>query len=319
MNSERELHVVFGSGAVGKGVAQELVERGKRVRMVNRSGSANGVTGAEVVVGDASDATSTRRVCQDASVVYNCTNAPYTDWPALFPPLQAGIIEGAAAAQAKLVVAENLYMYGSVAGPLREDLPYNAHTRKGRVRAEMAEALMEAHRKGIVRATSGRASDFYGPDTASQGVFGGRILYPLLAGKKVSTIGDPDMLHSYTYIQDFAKGLVILGERDEALGQAWHIPNAPALTTRQVLTLFFEEAGLPVQMASVPDLALKTIGFINPLVREVAEMLYEFNEPFVVDSSKFVNTFGDIATPLPEAVRDTLAWFHNHSKVKAAA
>ncbi len=277
------------------------------------------MTGAEVVVGDASDATSTREVCRGASVVYNCTNAPYTDWPALFPPLQAGIIEGAAAAQAKLVVAENLYMYGPVAGPIREDLPYNAHTRKGRVRAEMAEALMEAHRRGIVRATSGRASDFYGPDTVSQGVFGGRILYPLLAGKKVSTIGDLDMLHSYTYIQDFAKGLVILGERDEALGQAWHIPNAPALTTRQVLTLFFEEAGLPVQMGSVPDLALKTIGFINPLVHEVAEMLYEFNEPFVVDSSKFVNTFGDIATPLPEAVRATLAWFRNHSKVKVAA
>lgn len=319
MHTAQEVQVIFGSGAVGKAVARELIACGKRVRMVNRSGRVDGLPGVEAVAGDARDVASAKQFCQGASVVYQCTGAPYTDWPALLPPIQAGIIQGAAAVGAKLVVAENLYMYGPVAGPIREDMPYLATTRKGRVRAEMAESLMEAHRKGVVRATAGRASDFYGPDTAQQGAFGARILYPLLAGKKVAVPGNLDTPHSYTYIEDFARGLIILGEHDEALGQPWHIPNAPALTTRQILTQFFEEAGLPPRIETIPDIAINLLGFINPLVHEVEEMLYEFKEPFVVDTSKFVRTFGDIATPLPEGIRTTLNWFRAHPQVRATA
>lgn len=313
-----ELHVIFGTGALGLAVMRELLARGKRVRMVNRAGKAQVPAGVEVVRGDATDPVSTREACRGASVVYGCTNAPYTDWPKLFPPMQAGIIQGAAFAQAKLVMTENLYMYGPVEGKITEDLPYRATTRKGRVRAQMAEDLMKAHKQGIVRATSGRGSNFYGPLAGDQGFFGDRVLRPLLAGKKVSVFGNLDMPHSYTYIHDFGKGLVILGEHDEALGQAWHIPNAPTLTTREMLAMFFEEAHLPAKMGSMPDVVVKGLGLVVPIVREVGEMLYEFNEPFVVDSSKFVRAFGDIATPHRTAVSETLAWFQSHVPAKAA-
>jgi nucleoside-diphosphate-sugar epimerase len=227
--------------------------------------------------------------------------------------MNAAIIQGAAAAGAKLVVAENLYMYGPVSGPITEELPYRAMTRKGRVRAQIAEDLMAAHRAGIVRATSGRASDFYGPGAGQQGIFGDRVIPPLLSGKSVSMLGKLDLPHTYTYVPDFGKGLVLLGAHDEALGKAWHIPNAPTLTTRQMLNLFFEEAQLPPRMGSVPDLLVRTLGLFNPLMREVAEMLYEFNEPFVVESSKFVQAFGDIATPHREAIRQTLNWYRQRT------
>jgi nucleoside-diphosphate-sugar epimerase len=240
-----ELHVVFGTGPVGLAVMRELHGQGKRVRLVNRSGTAAAPQSVEVVKGNAADQAFTRQVCQDATVVYNCVNAPYTDWAALLPPMHAAMLQGAAAANAKLVVAENLYMYGPVSGSITEALPFHPTTRKGQVRAKMAEDLMAAHRAGIVRATSGRASDFYGPGTGSQGIFGDRIIPPLLHGKTVSVVGKLDMLHTYTYVTDFGKGLVLLGAHDEALGQSWHIPNAPTLTTRQMLTLFFEEAQLP--------------------------------------------------------------------------
>jgi len=223
--------------------------------------------------------------------------------------MHTAILQGAAAANAKLVVAENLYMYGPVSGAITEALPFHPNTRKGQVRAKMAEELMAAHRAGIVRATSGRASDFYGPEAGQQGIFGDRVIPPLLAGKTVRMLGKLDVPHTYTYVSDFGKGLVLLGAHDEALGQSWHIPNAPTLTTRQMLTLFFEEAHLPPNMGSIPDLMVKTLGLFNPLLHEVAEMLYEFNEPFVVDSSKFVQAFGDIATPQHEAVRQTLEWY----------
>jgi len=318
MNSHDELHVIFGTGPVGLAVMRELLAQGKRIRLVNRSGTAVAPQSVEVVKANAADPASTREVCRDATVVYNCVGAPYPDWATLLPPIHSAIIQGAAAANTKLVVAENLYMYGPVSGPITEVLPFHPTTRKGQVRAQMAEQLMAAHHAGVVRATSGRASDFYGPGAGQQGIFGDRVIPPLLAGKTVRVLGKLDVPHSYTYVNDFGKGLVLLGAHDEALGESWHIPNAPTLSTRQMLTLFFEEAHLPPRMGSVPDLLVKTLGLTNPLLREVAEMLYEFNEPFVVESSKFAQAFGDIATSHREAVRQTLEWYRLRTQTPAA-
>ena len=164
MTENNELHVVFGTGPVGMAVMDELVCRGKRVRMVNRGGRANLPEGVEVVGGDATDPAFTREVSVGASTIYNALNPPYNKWPELFPALQAGVLEGTAAAGAKLIAMENLYMYGPTGGRrLTEDLPYAAETRKGKVRARMSQELMEAHRSGKVQVALGRASDFFGP------------------------------------------------------------------------------------------------------------------------------------------------------------
>jgi hypothetical protein len=153
VTDNNELHVVFGSGPVGMTVMDELASRGKRVRMVNRGGRANVPEGVEVVGGDATDPAFTREVSVEASTSYNALNPPYNKWPKLFPPLQASVLEGAAAAGAKLGTVENLYMYGPTGGqPLTEDLPHAANTRKGAVRARMTEELFAAHESGKVRA-----------------------------------------------------------------------------------------------------------------------------------------------------------------------
>jgi nucleoside-diphosphate-sugar epimerase len=165
MTDNVELHVIFGTGAVGMSVMEALVQRGRRrVLMVNRSGRASVPEGVEVIGGDATDETFAREASKGASVVYFALNPPYDKWPELFPPLQAGVLEGAASAGAKLVAMENLYMYGPTQGrPLTEDLPHAPNTRKGRVRAMMTQELMEAHRSGRVQVAIGRASDFFGP------------------------------------------------------------------------------------------------------------------------------------------------------------
>lgn len=314
-----ELHVIFGTGALGSAVMRELVKRGKQVRMVNRTGVADVPASVEVVKGDATDPTSTRAASAGATVVYQTAQPDYTKWPELFPPIQTGILGGAAAVGAKLVVGDNLYMYGPHKGPLTEDLPYAATNRKGSTRARMAEAVLEAHRNGIVRATIGRASDFYGPGATVQGFFGDRVIPPMLAGKTVSMLGNIDLPHTVSYIDDFGKALVILGERDEALGETWHIPNAPTTTTREMLQMFFEEAGLPPKIGTLPGFMVKLLALVNPLIREVDEMMYEFNEPFVVDHSKFERAFGNIATPHREAVRQTLAWYKSQPVQQTAA
>jgi len=152
MTDNVELHVVFGTGPVGTSVMDALIQRGgHRVRMVNRSGRVSVPKGVEVVGGDASDEAFAREVSEGATVVYFALNPSYDKWPELFPKLQAGVLEGAASAGAKLVAMENLYMYGPTEGrPLTEDLPYAPNTRKGAVRARMSEELMEAHSSGRV-------------------------------------------------------------------------------------------------------------------------------------------------------------------------
>src|SRR5918998_3061820 len=225
MSDNGELHVVFGTGPVGMSVMDELVGKGKRVRMVNRSGRASMPQGVEVVGGDATDKAFAREASEGASVVYFALNPPYTQWTELFPPLQAGVIEGAASAGAKLVAVENLYMYGLTGGrSLTEDRPYAPNTRKGTVRARMAQELMEAHTSGRVRVAIGRASDFFGPRVLASAA-GEQVFGQAVKCKSAQVVGDPDQPHTYTYAPDIGRGLVILGEREEALGRAWHLPS----------------------------------------------------------------------------------------------
>jgi nucleoside-diphosphate-sugar epimerase len=313
MGIDSEQHVVFGTGPLGMAVMRELVQRGKTVRMVNRRGQAKVLTGATVFQAEASDPTSTRQACKEASVVYNCIGVDYTKWPELWPPIMNGIIEGASFANAKLIFGDNLYMYGRVSAPMTEDLPYAATTRKGRVRAQIADILMEAHNSGKVRAAIGRGSDFFGPEALITAV-GERVLPQALTGKTASVFGNLDMPHTYTYIDDFGKGLVTLGERDEALGEVWHIPNAETLTTRQFLELVFEEAGTPFKVKVMPKAMVSVLALFVPVLREMKEMLYEFEEPFIVDHSKFELAFGANPTPHREAIRRTLDWYRQHSE-----
>src|SRR5215210_6557482 len=309
MTDNGELHVVFGTGAVGMSVMDELVSKGKRVRMVNRSGRASVPEGVEVVGGDATDEAFAREASEGASVVYFALNPPYDKWPNLFPPLQAGVLEGAARVGAKLVAMENLYMYGPTGGrPLTEDLPYAPSTRKGAVRARMSEELMEAHRSGRVRVAIGRASDYFGPrvlvSAAGEQVFGRAV-----QGKSAQVAGDPDQPHTYSYAPDIGKGLVILGEREEALGHAWHLPSPETVTTRQFVEWIFEEVGKPARVQAAPKILLRAMGLFNPGIRETIEMLYEFEEPFVVDHSKFEQAFGEQATPLRESIQRSVRWY----------
>jgi nucleoside-diphosphate-sugar epimerase len=311
--SANESQVVFGTGPLGTAVARELLARGQRVRLVNRSGRGDVPAGAELVKGDATDPASARQVCQGAGVVFHCASPAYTEWPEKFPPITNGIIEGAADAGAKLVYGDNLYMYGPASGPLTEDLPNRAAGPKGLTRALMAEKLLAAHQSGKVRAAIGRASNFYGPgvrdSVVGEGVFGAA-----LAGKSAEALGDLDAPHTYTFINDFAKGLVTLGEREEALGQVWHVPSAETLTTRRFVEMVFEEAGTRPKFRVASRMIVTIFGWFKPMMRELKEVLYEFEGPFVVDHGKYERAFGNHATPHREAIRQTLDWFRQQTK-----
>jgi nucleoside-diphosphate-sugar epimerase len=296
------LHVVFGAtGAIGGAVVAELVRAGHRVRAVSRGGQAP--EGAQGVAADASDPAQAARAATDASVIYHCASPPYTQWPELFPALTSSILGAAESSGAKLVFADNLYAYGPVDGPLREDLPAAAPGRKGRIRAEMAAQLLAAHRDGQARVAIGRASDYYGPhgtgSTAGETVFG-----RILAGKKPQWPGRLDQPHTFHYLPDIARGLLVLADRREADGQVWHLPAAGPLTAQQFFDMIAQAAGQPVPVRA---------GIFSPLLREMRETTYQFRAPFVIDASKFETAFGHWEpTTHSDAIQRTIAWYRSH-------
>jgi nucleoside-diphosphate-sugar epimerase len=176
----------------------------------------------------------------------------------------------------------------------------------------MSEAALAAHKAGKVQVALGRGSDFFGP-WALGSSHGERVFYPALAGKAASFGGKLDIPHTATYIEDFGKALVILGERAEALGQAWHVPNdRPQITQRQFAELIFAELGQPAKVSAMGKTMMRIGGLFVPAARESVEMFYEFEKPFVVDSSKFERAFGVKATPIAEAIQATVAWYRAH-------
>jgi nucleoside-diphosphate-sugar epimerase len=307
MESNQELHVVFGTGPLGTWTMRELVKLGKRVRMINRSGRKDGLpAGVEIARGDAYDVSSTTQLSRGATTVYQCAQPAYNQWPGNFPRMQSAIVEGAAANRARLIVGENLYLYGDPHGrPLCEASPYAAETRKGQVRKAMSEALFEAHASGRLQVASARASDFFGPDDP---IYGGLWFQPALAGKRLNMLGRLDVPHSFSYVADFGRALAILGTREQGLGQAWHVPSPPPVTQAELAALIGEAVGREVKVQAASALMVRLLGLVNPLVREMYEMMYEWNKPFVLDSGAFERTFGMQPTPLLEAVRATMEW-----------
>jgi nucleoside-diphosphate-sugar epimerase len=215
-------------------------------------------------------------------------------------------------AGARLVFGDNVYAYGPADGPLKEDLPSLAKGPNGRTRARIAETLMRAHDAGTIQATIGRGSDFFGP-YAHLSTVGDRVFVRAIQGKPAQVLGNPDLPHTVTYIEDFARALVTLGEREEALGTVWHVLNAEVVTMRWFVQMVFEAAGQPPRLRAAPRWGIALAALFNPTLRAVREQLYQSERPWVVDSSRFERTFGWNATSLTEAVTATVAWFRDRS------
>jgi len=304
------LQVVFGTGQVGSALAAHLAGLGLAVRAVSRHRPPALAGDIDWRAADVTDPEAAADAAKGASVVYQCVNAPYTQWPELFPPLQRGVLAAAERTGALLVALENLYGYGPTGGrPMTEDLPLAATTVKGRTRAAMTAELLAAAEAGRVRLAIGRASDFFGPGVTQGSTLGERVFGNALAGRRADFIGNPDLPHTYSYVPDIAAGLATLGTDPRAAGQVWHLPGPQTVTTRALLGLVAGEVGHQVAVRSLPKLAVRALGLVNPMLRELAEMAYEFDQPFILDTSKYESAFGAAGTPLADAIAATVAWY----------
>ena len=285
-------HVVFGTGQVGHPLVSQLVAQGHEVVAVNRSGRAD-LPGAHVVGGDATDPAFTTAVCAGADVVYFCLNATnYARWAEEFPPLQAGVLAGAASAGARLVVLDNLYAYGPPRGRrLVETMAADPTSTKAATRAAMTTELLRAHQAGRVEVAIGRASDYFGPG-ATRSALGETVFGRALSGKTAQVMGDPDQPHSYSYTPDIAAALVMLGTAPQATGEIWHLPVTETRTTRQVIGEIYRLAGHKPRLLAAGRTTLRAMGLFMPELREYRHTLYQFTDPWIVDDTKFRAAFG---------------------------
>ncbi|MEU9887860.1 NAD-dependent epimerase/dehydratase family protein [Sphaerisporangium sp. NPDC051011] len=306
--AEQNLHVVLGAGPAGTSLAGELARRGHAVRLVDRSGSGAAIEGVERHAADVTDPGAARAVTDGAAAVYHCVNVAYHLQVEVMPRVQQAVLTAVEAAGARLVVLDTLYPYGETGGAvMTESTPWKATTRKGRMRAELDEKYLAAHREGRVRVVLGRAADFYGPGVLNS-TLGGTVFPGALTGDTVLGIGDIDLPHSYTFIGDVASGLATLGEQPTGDGAVWHLPTVPAVTTRQVHSMIEERVGRPLNVTVVKE--PRPFGpFDETFMNEYADMFYQHTEPQIMDSSAIERTFGLRPTPLAEGLDATLAWY----------
>ncbi|MEG3628359.1 NAD-dependent epimerase/dehydratase family protein [Streptomyces poriticola] len=303
------VHVVIGFGPAGAATARLLVDKGHSVRVITRSGRSP-EPGIEHIALDATDSEALTEAAQGAVALYSCAAPPYHRWAAEWPPLAASLCAAAEATGAVLVLLGNLYGYGPVDGPLTEDLPLAATGTKGRVRAAVWERAHTLHRQGRIKAVEVRASDFFGPGVTDGGHLAGRVMPRLLRGAPVSVLGDPDAPHSWTYLPDVARALVEVAGAEQAWGRPWHVPTQPPLSAREMVERLASRAGTgPVAVRRLPPAALALASLFSPLLRELKEIRYQFERPFVLDSQAYETALSVRATPLDEQIAATVDWW----------
>lgn len=300
--------VVIGAGPVGTTIALQLAESGRPVRVLTRSGSGPEHPLIERRRGDASDPATLADAFAGATAVFDCMHGSAYDvdvWRRELPHAEQVVLAAAGAAGAVVVFPESLYAYGHVTAPMTEDSPRDAHFGKPGVRTE----LLAAREASATPTVSVAASDFYGP-YALNAHAGERMVPTVLDGKTMRVIGNPDAPHSWTYVPDLAAAMIRAAD-DQALWNSFlHAPTAPAVSQRQLVTIYADAAGVPApKVVSIPGWLLRGMGRVHHGTHELAEMSFQFEGPFVLDSTASEKRLGLSPTPLTEGAAETVAWW----------
>lgn len=301
------------NGTIGSALIPILKKNGEPMRLVSRREMK--VEGAETFAADVLDKDKLFEAVKGSDIVYLLIGLRYEAkvWERDWPVIMRNVIDACKANKSKLIFFDNAYMYGRVHGYISESTPYKPISRKGRVRAEIAKMLQDEMQAGSIKAIIARAVDFYGPGVTDKSVAGNLVFNNMKNKKKAQWFINAEVPRSYNYVPDAAEGIYKLAKRESAYGQVWHLPSVkPPLTGKEFIELAAKYMGASDKFTVLPRLVLKLIGFFNPVLREIYEMHYQDEFPFLFDSSKFEREFNLEPTPYEEAIKKTAEWYLAH-------
>ncbi|QCB98850.1 NAD-dependent epimerase/dehydratase family protein [Arthrobacter sp. PAMC25564] len=307
------MYVVTGAGPVGWTVAGQLAAAGHRVRVLTRSGSGPDHPLVEKRAVDVSDADRLGDAFAGALAVFHCIHGSQYSaraWAEELPAAEQTVLAAAAGAGAVVVFPESLYSYSKPERPMTEEGPREAQGGKRGIRT----SLLKARAASATDTVSMVAGDFFGPGVRGAHA-GERMVKPVLAGKSVMVVGNAGLPHSFTYVPDLAAAMIRAAQDPALWNRVWHTPTGPAVAQREIAEAFAAAAGVrTARVAAVPGWVLRTMGMFSPGTRELAETLYQFEHPFVMDSRASEAALGLHPTPLKEAAAATVAWWRDQER-----
>jgi nucleoside-diphosphate-sugar epimerase len=196
---------------------------------------------------------------------------------------------------AKLVFFDNVYMYtedtiGKMTeenkiGPIRWvqsfEMPADQRltlisifSRKGKVRAKVAQMIMEDVKSGKVKALIARAPDFLGEKNSAITIM---AVEPLATGKSANWMGDLSKIHNYIYVADAGRATALLGNTEDAFGQVWHLPtDSTKYTGKQWVDMVAKACGVQPKVSGMERWMLTPVGWFVPFLGGFRERSFGF-------------------------------------------
>jgi len=304
------MQTILGSGGgIGIPLARELRTYTDHIRLVSRNPKKINDTD-ELFPMDAEDFSRIDQAISGSEVVYVTIGFHYNlkVWQRLWPPFMKAVIEACIRHQSKLVFFDNIYMYARSSVPfMTEESPVDPPSRKGLVRKQVQDMILDNVEKGKLSALIARAADFYGPENRNS-VLTIMVADNLMKGKKAQAFGNINKVHTYTYTPDAAKATALLGNTPDAFDQVWHVPTTKErITTLDWIKLVANELNTEAKIQAVPEWMIRLLGVFIPVMKEFPEMQYQYDQDYIFDSSKFEKRFSKAATPPVQGIRNTFA------------
>lgn len=301
--------ILGAGGVIGRELAKSLKDYTTEIRLVSRNPKRVNEAD-ELFRADLLNAEDVMKAVEGSEIVYLTAGLKYdkNTWTEQWPLIMRNVIDACKRHNAKLVFFDNVYMYDkNHLNPMTEDTPVNPPSKKGLVRNEIFNMLMNEINSGNIKALIARSADFYGPDTDSTSIITITVIKNFKRKKKALWIGNPDCLHSFTFTPDAGKATALLGNTDDAYGQVWHLPTAKnPFTGRRLIEMIAREMGVEPKISVISEFSLKMLGIFSSNLRELAEMYYQNDRDYVFNSSKFEKRFDFNPTSYEDGIKLTL-------------
>lgn len=296
--------ILGAGGAVANALTRELSNNNQTIRLISRKPIVNDDKNITWRKADLLNYAEVLEAAKGSTVIYLCAGLVYDKniWKAQWPVIMQNVINVAKATHARLIFFDNVYMYGLVDGPMTESTPYNPCSEKGKVRAAIANMLMDEVKAGNIKASIARAADFYGTDNKNS-FFDMMVLTNYAKNKSAQWLGNPKKLHNFSYIPDMGKAMYLLGQHPESDNQVWHMPTAPAMPGKQFIEMAAGIYKVKPGYFAINKFLLWAYGLFNKVVMGTVEMYYQYSHDYIFDSSKFEMAFNFKPTSYEEGIK----------------